>query len=131
MAGVGISFGTSAGAAPVEYRWTGAGWARFQKGTPHVDAAGTQIAPENVIVQFTPYAGSDVNDQFGGADPRGPAGRLGRGLGAHSGRRRRRHVAQAGARRRHHLPDVDGNPIGLTPGRTWIALAPPGGARRL
>ncbi len=131
VAGVGITFGTSAGAAPVEYRWTGAGWARFQKGTPHVDAAGTQIAPENVIVQFTPYVGSGVNDQFGNPIPE--AQLVGSGEAW---------VLTAGGivTGTWHKPtleavttytDVDGNPIGLTPGRTWVALAPPGEGRRL
>src|SRR3546814_3349672 len=63
-AGVHITYGGSAGSAPVAYRWNGAGWARTQKGTPHVDANGVQVAPANVIVQFTPYAGSDVTGQF-------------------------------------------------------------------
>jgi hypothetical protein len=27
--------------------------------------------------------------------------------------------------------DVDGNPVLLTPGRTWVALPAPGGASRL
>jgi hypothetical protein len=131
VAGVGITFGTSAGAAPVEYRWTGAGWARFQKGTPHVDAAGTQIAPENVIVQFTPYVGSDVNDQFGNPIPE--AQLVGSGEAW---------VLTAGGivTGTWHKPaldavttyvDIDGKPIGLTPGRTWVALAPPGEGRRL
>ena len=40
------------------------GWARFQTdnlhgdGSPHVDAAGEQIAPENVVVLYTNYAAS-------------------------------------------------------------------------
>jgi hypothetical protein len=129
--GVNITFGSSAGAAPVEYRWTGAGWARFQKGTPHVDAAGTQIAPENVIVQFTPYASSGVNDQFGKPIPE--AQLVGSGEAW---------VLTAGGlvQGTWHKPtleavttytDVDGNPIGLTPGRTWVALPPPGSATRL
>jgi hypothetical protein len=131
VAGVGITYGSSAGAAPVEYRWTGAGWARFQKGTPHVDAAGTQIAPENVIVQFTPYASSGVNDQFGKPIPE--AQLVGSGEAW---------VLTAGGLvvAQWHKPtldavttytDVDGNAIGLTPGRTWVALVPPGEGRRL
>src|SRR6185312_7582233 len=62
---VTVSYGTSAGAAPVTYTWNGTGWARTQKGTPHVDADGLQVAPPNVIVQFVQYASSGVNDQFG------------------------------------------------------------------
>ena len=128
---VNITFGSSAGAAPVEYRWTGAGWARFQKGTPHVDAADTQIAPENVIVQFTPYASSGVNDQFGKPIPEAQLVGSGEAWVLTAG------GLVAGTWHKPTLEavttytDVDGNPIGLTPGRTWVALPEPGGATRL
>ncbi|MGK2947929.1 MAG: DUF3048 domain-containing protein, partial [Acidimicrobiales bacterium] len=65
VGGVTVVFGTGAGAAPVDYVWNGTGWARNQKGTPHVDADGAQVAPENVVIQFTEYAPSDTADQFG------------------------------------------------------------------
>lgn len=131
VAGVHITFGSSAGSAPVDYRWDGTGWARSQKGTPHVDAAGAQVAPANVIVQFTDYASSGVNDQFGNPIPE--AQMVGEG---------EVWVLTAGGlvQGRWHKPaleavttytDVDGNPIALTPGRTWVALPPPGGATRL
>lgn len=130
-AGVLINFGTTAGAAPVEYRWNGTGWARSQKGTPHLDTAGEQVAPPNVIVQFTPYASSGVNDQFGVPIPE--AQMVGEGdawVFTNGG-------IVAG---RWHKPSIDavttytdpaGNPIGLTPGRTWVALPPPGTGTRL
>lgn len=129
--GVAIVFGTSAGSAPVDYVWDGTGWARTQKGTPHVDAAGQQVAPANVVVQFTDYASSGVNDQFGNPIPE--AQMVGEGDAW---------VLTTGGLvvGRWHKPaleavttytDVDGNPIALTPGRTWVALPPPGGAARL
>lgn len=131
VAGVHITYGSSAGSAPVDYRWDGQGWARWQNGTPHVDAAGQQVAPANVIVQFTPYVGSDVNDQFGVPIPE--AQMVGEGDAWV--------LTQGGLIvARWHKPsldavatytDVDGNPISLTPGRTWVALPPPGGASRL
>lgn len=128
---VRIDFGSSAGAAPVEYHWNGSGWARTQKGTPHVDASGERIAPTNVIIQFTPYASSGVNDQFGVPIPEaqmvgeGDAWVLTDG-GLVVGRWRKSALTAVTT-----YTDVDGNPIGLTPGRTWIALPPPGGATRL
>lgn len=131
VGGVHISFGSSAGSAPVEYRWNGTGWARFQNGTPHVDASGTQVAPANVIVQFTDYASSGVNDQFGKPIPEaqmvgdGDAWVLTNG-GLVVGRWHKPALDAVTT-----YTDVDGNPIGLTPGRTWVALPPPGGATRL
>ena len=56
--------------APVDYRWNGTGWARFQNGTPHVENGGQQVAPENVIIQFVNYVPTDVGDQFGSRSPR-------------------------------------------------------------
>ncbi|MDP1803666.1 MAG: DUF3048 domain-containing protein, partial [Acidimicrobiales bacterium] len=131
VGGVHVTYGSSGGAAPVDYRWNGTGWARFQAGTPHVDVAGVQVAPANVIIQFVPYAPTDVADQFGKLIPE--AQLVGEGDVW---------VLTAGGlvEGRWHKPsleavttftDVDGNPIRLTPGRTWVALPPPGGASRL
>jgi hypothetical protein len=128
---VGVSYGTSAGSAPVEYRWNGSGWARTQKGTPHVDADGAQVAPANVIIQFVPYAGSDVVDQFGTPIPE--AQLLGEGDAW---------ILTMGGLipGRWHKPNLDsvttytdaaGAPVKLTPGRTWVALPMAGGATRL
>jgi hypothetical protein len=130
-AGVHIVYGTSAGSAPVDYVWNGTGWARDQKGTPHVDANGVQVAPENVIVQFTPYAPSDTADQFGVPIPE--AQLVGSGdawIFTNGG-------VVMGTWSKPSLEAVttytgpDGAPIGLTPGRTWIALPEPGGASLL
>lgn len=128
VGGVHIVYGTGAGSAPVDYAWNGSGWARSQRGTPHVDASGKQVAPANVIVQFVNYVPTDVGDQFGVPIPE--AQLLGTGEAW---------VFTAGGliRGTWHKPALDvvttyvdgaGNPIKLTPGRTWVALPPPGGA---
>lgn len=130
-AGVSISYGTMAGSAPVEYRWNGSGWARFQKGTPHVDAAGTQVAPANVIVQFTPYISSGILDQFGKEIPE--ANMVGEGdvwvftNGTVVGGTWRKASVEAPT----EYVDANGDPIKLTPGRTWVALPQPGGGQIL
>lgn len=128
IAGVHIVFGTTAGNAPVDYRWVGGGWARSQNGSPHVDSNGLQVTPQNVIIQFTPYAPTDVGDQFGVLIPEaqlvgeGDAWVLTVGGLVHA---------------RWHKPtldavtsytDANGASVGLTPGQTWVALAPPGSA---
>jgi hypothetical protein len=132
VAGARITFGGGAGGAPVEYRWNGAGgWARTQAGTPHVDSAGMQVAPANVVIQFVNYLPTDVVDQFGVPIPE--AQLLGTGevwVLTNGG------LVQG----TWHKPaldvvttyvDVEGQPIYLTPGRTWVALPSPGGATRL
>jgi hypothetical protein len=131
LGAVRVTYGTSAGSAPVEYRWDGAGWARFQKGTPHVDANGVQFAPPNVIIQFTNYVSSGVNDQFGKPIPE--AQFVGEGEawvltnGGVVGARWQKPSLDAVTT----YTDADGNPIGLTPGKTWVAVVEPGGGTML
>ena len=136
VAGAAVSFGSSAGSAPTEWRWNGTGWARTQKGTPHVDAAGVQVAPANVVIQFVSYAPTDVSDQFGVPIPE--AQLVGEGevwvltgggdspVGLVPGRWKKASVDAVTT-----YVDVDGNPILFTPGRTWVVLPSPGGASRL
>jgi hypothetical protein len=127
VAGVRIVFGDGPGSAPVEYRWDGQGWARTQRDTPHVDAAGQQVAPPNVVIQFTPYAEVQCCDASG--FPIVEAQLIGEGdawilTGGQL-------VEARWARPGHGdvtTYTVDGQPVGLTPGRTWVAIAPPGSA---
>jgi uncharacterized coiled-coil protein SlyX len=115
--GVQINFGSTR----VEYAWNGRGWARTQNGRGHVDTKGVQVAPANVIVQFTNYGISDADERSPEALVVGSGeawvftnGYLVRG------RWTRR---SAGAVTTYN--DELGNPIALTPGSTWIALPRP------
>lgn len=126
--GVRIEFGGGPGSAPVDYEWDGSGWARSQRDTPHVDATGTRVAPPNVIVQFTPYAEVQCCDAAG--FPIVEAQLVGEGDAwvLSAGR-----LVQA-RWSRPTIGDVttytgpDGEPVLLTPGPTWVAIAPPGSA---
>lgn len=114
------------GGQRVGYTWdpTRQGWSRSQDGAPHTTPDGTALAPENVVVQFVDYAPSP-------ADPRSPeAVTVGEGEAW---------VLTAGhlVRGRWVRPtpgdvtqwlDATGQPIALSPGRTWVALPPPGTA---
>ncbi|MDY7100955.1 MAG: DUF3048 domain-containing protein [Actinomycetota bacterium] len=110
-------------AASIRYEWNGAGWARGMNGSWHVDTAGAIAAPENVIVQFINYRPST-------ADARSPhAVMTGSGeawifTAGHV-------VPAAWSRPNLAAPTsftVGGQPVKLTPGRTWVALAEPGTA---
>ena len=89
-----VTYGTQRrrrpGRVPLERRRAGPA---SQKGTPHVDAAGVQVAPPNVIVQFVAVRQLRRQRPVRQADPRGPAGGRGRGLGAHRRRPGRRALA--------------------------------------
>lgn len=128
---VRVTYGTSAGSAPVEYHWNGEGWARTQAGTPHVDAAGVQVAPANVIIQFTPYHGSGVADQFGNDIPEAAMVGEGDAWILTNGGLVAARWSKASVEAITTYTDLDGNPVKLTPGRTWVALPPPGGGAKL
>lgn len=108
----------------VDWAWDAAkgGWLRSQSGTPHVDAAGEQVAPANVVMLYVPYKSAFD-------DPRSPeAVTVGKGdVWVFSNG-----VVIAGTWERASSTDpftfkeANGNPIKLSPGRTWMELAEPG-----
>ena len=107
----------------VEVAWlwdAGAGhWVRGEYGDPHVDTTGAAITAENVMIQFCDYKRSS-------ADPKSPeAITVGEGDAwllsdgkVVKGRWSRPDAAQPAS-----FTDAQGNPMQLTPGRTWIELA--------
>ncbi len=119
-AGVDITFGST----KVGYTWNGKGWARAQNNRSHVDAAGVQATPTNVIVHFTQYGRSPADENSPEAIVSGSgevwiftAGYLVRGTWT-----RKSDAAVAS------YTDERGNPITVLPGNTWIELPRPGGA---
>jgi hypothetical protein len=124
--GVRIVFAEGAGSAPVEYVWNGTGWARWQAGTAHVDAEGVQIAPENVVISYTPYADSDTNDQFGVPIREAQLVGEGEALVLTGGQAFAARWVKPSLEAPAQYVDEAGNPILLTPGRTWVALPEPG-----
>ena len=116
----------SLAATKVQWQWDQAtgGWRRSQDNTPHVDAKGVQIAPQNVVIMFVPYRKS-------AADPISPeAVTVGQGEawvltngGVVKGTWSRPDPSKPAV-----LRDAGGQEIGLTPGRTWVELAQAGDA---
>ncbi|MFQ5558081.1 MAG: DUF3048 domain-containing protein [Acidimicrobiales bacterium] len=115
VTGVTIEFGN----ATIDYTWNGSGWARSQNGRPHVDSGGVQVAPTNVIVQFTIY----------GVSPADAASPEAITLGTNPAWILMDGSLVEGFWRRDELDDpvtfvdLQGRPIDLEPGRTWIELA--------
>jgi len=104
-----------------EHYWDEAvgGWVRVQDGTIHVDKEDVEIAPQNVLVLTVPYGRS-------AADPNSPeAETVGEGLGTLFTDGHAVIVAwsRADAQDPFTLTDGDGDPVLLTPGRTWVLLA--------
>lgn len=126
--GVHINFGSAAGSAPVDYEWTGKGWARSQKATPHVDSNGKRIVPDNVIVQFVRYVSSGVNDGTGRPIPEASLIGEGEAWVLTAGRLIEARWRKPSLDAVTTYTDNNGTPIELTKGRTWVALPPAGGA---
>ncbi|HWS46807.1 MAG TPA: DUF3048 domain-containing protein [Acidimicrobiia bacterium] len=106
----------------VTWNWDPASgtWKRFIFGAPEISAAGTQLAPKNVVVMVVPYVGGDPNHANLGAEAEltgtgtayvFTAGQVVKGTWS---RPDKSQPAQ--------LLDAAGAPIRLTPGPTWVEL---------
>ena len=84
------------------------------------------IAPENVIVQYTPYANSDTNDQFGVPIREAQTVGEGEALVLTGGVAYTARWVKPAANAPTQYLDAAGAPIRLTPGRTWVELPEPG-----
>lgn len=129
MTSFSYSFGGGPVGQPVTMTWDPAvsGWARVQKGTPHVDADGVQIAPPNVIVQFVPYQDTGLVDTSGAAVPEALLVGTGTAWVFTDGTATAAAWSKPSEDALTTYSGPDGAPIGLTPGPTWIALVPVGG----
>jgi hypothetical protein len=89
-------------------------WKRFQHGEPHLVVGGEQIAPTNVVVQFTQYDGESNGQTVGEGDAWiFTDGRVYKG----------RWVRPDRAQPARYI-DLAGAPIMLRPGRTWVEVLP-------
>ena len=128
--GVNISYGGEAN-TQVRYEVVPGGWNRVQDGSAYVDAGGAQVVPANVILQFSEYRDSGFVDVVGSPSPE--AVTVGEGeawvLTDSKLVRGRWSRPEPGAVTTY--TDSAGAPVALTPGRTWIELAPIGSATTL
>ena len=126
-------FSLDFGGVNVDYVWNPAtkGWSRLQVDQTHprpksstLDAAGVQVSPENVIVQFIDYGQSP-------SDSRSPMALTvgsGKVLVFTDGRVVAGTWSRPSADKPTTYTATDGSPILLTPGRTWVALPRAGSA---
>jgi hypothetical protein len=119
-----VDFG---GGVRAEYVWDAerAGWDRFQVDQGHnrdnsatLDTNGVQVAPQNVVILFVPYgqSPSDARSPMALTTGEGDAVVLTAGK-AVLGRWQRPNGLLG-----WQLVDAAGQPIELSPGRTWVAL---------
>lgn len=127
VSGVDVGF-TGAASVAVTYRWDESvgGWARSQAGTPHVDEADVQIAPENLLVQYVSYVNTGLIDVSGSPVPEAILYGSGSGFLLTAGHAMEVHWERPGPDDPTTWTDANGDSLRLTPGRTWIHLVPEG-----
>jgi hypothetical protein len=122
-------FGLGPVGQPVTFTWDPGlgGWARDQKGSAHVDAAGVRIAPPNVIVQFTPYHDTGLYDLSKTPVPEAELVGSGEAWVFIDGRAIKATWRKPDNETITTFTAADDSVIALNPGQTWIALVPTGG----
>jgi Protein of unknown function (DUF3048) N-terminal domain/Protein of unknown function (DUF3048) C-terminal domain len=114
-------------ATSIRWDWDPAAgvWVRTQDGTPHIDDAGTPVTAVNVVIRSTPYHDSGVRDSVGAVVPE--AAMVGEGeawlLSSGQAQPGRWHKPSADAPTTY--TDLDGAPLLLAPGQTWVEVLPP------
>jgi hypothetical protein len=115
----------------VAYAWDqGAGvWKRSQDGTPHVDAKGAQIAPVNVVVQFVTYKDTGQRDASRAVVDEAELVGSGEAWILSGGKVVKGKWSKSSANTVTEYTDASGAKVALTPGVTWVELAPQGSGR--
>jgi hypothetical protein len=128
----GARIGYGGGAATVvNYQWDVnlKGWARTQSGRPHVMAkGGPRIAPANVVVLVTPYKNSGFRDVTGAVSPQAVLEGSGQAWFLSDGKVVQGRWSRPGPLGAFSFTDASGAPAQLTPGQTFVELAPAVGA---
>lgn len=129
-AGVAIAYGGQIN-TQVQYDVVPEGWARSQDGSVYVDTSGAQVVPANVILQFSEYRDSGFVDVVGSPSPEAVTVGEGEAWVLTGGKLVRGRWSRPDPASVTTYTDSAGAPIALTPGRTWIELAPIGSATPL
>jgi hypothetical protein len=114
--------GRGSGGSPVFYNWLGDKWNRSQNGHPHVDAAGRQVAVDNVIVRFHQPLDSGTRDSAGSLVPTAQVLGSGEAWVFSQGTVTVGTWHKPNNTSRTTYVDQDGKHIKLTPGKTWISM---------
>jgi Protein of unknown function (DUF3048) N-terminal domain/Protein of unknown function (DUF3048) C-terminal domain len=112
------------GATTAAFDWNGQGWVRSTDGRSHPDSSGSPVAPANVVVRFTDYTPSPADGRSPEAVVTG-SGELWVLTGGQVVMGRWEQSSPSAPTR---WLTASGEPIRLTPGRTWIVMPNPGSA---
>ena len=101
------------------------GWRRTQNGEAHVDGAGRQVTPANVILQFVTYHDTGQVDSTGTAVPEADVIGDGDAWVLTGGMLIPCRWSKSSDTDVTRYTDASGAPVKLTPGKTWVELVPP------
>jgi hypothetical protein len=104
---------------------TAKGWRRTQNGEIHVDAAGKQVMPANVVIQFTTYHDTGQVDSTGTAVPEADVIGEGDAWVLTGGMLIPCRWSKTSDTDITRYADASGAPVKLAPGKTWVELVPP------
>ena len=129
--GLHVEYQARGRATKMDYAWdAGSGtWKRSQDGTPFNDAAGAQVAPRNVVVQFVTYKDTGQRDRSGAVVDEAQLVGTGDAWVLTDGKVTKGAWSKPTAEAVTAYNDAAGKPVGLTPGTTWVELPPPGAAQ--
>jgi hypothetical protein len=130
VADVRITWGGGAGESPVNWATDPASgtFFRFQRDTPHVDSNGIQVNAANVVIQFVTYVNSGARDVSGSPVPEAELVGSGPVWVLTGGQLIEGTWTRPDGASITSYTDAAGQPIGLTPGRTWVELPMAGAA---
>jgi len=104
---------------------------RTTDGAPHLDAARVQVAPQNVVFQVVSYHNTGLVDRSGAQVPEADLVGEGDAWVLTGGRLVKGHWSRPADDRTTTYTLPSGEPIRLTPGRTWLELVPVGNLKAL
>jgi hypothetical protein len=112
----------------VVYAWDEASktFKRTTDGAPHLDAAGAQVATDNVVFQVVGYRNTGLVDRSGAAVPEAELIGEGEAWVLTAGKLIKGHWSRPSDAQTTTYTLPSGEPIKLTPGRTWLELVPLG-----
>ena len=116
----------SYGASAARWRWDGSRWLRWQRGLEHRLASGQQVSAANVVVIEATRVDTGMVDASGGPVPEFVFVGTGRATVFTDGRRIVGTWTRPTLNSVATLTHAPGEPIELTPGRTWVQLVEAG-----
>ena len=115
------------GQSTSQWTWQDGSWLRQEEGRPHLMADGAQVTANNVVVMHVRVTGSGIRDAAHNEDPYVLATGSGQAEILRDGVLQRGTWSRPTMASPYAFVSDTGQPMTLTPGRTWVELIPTSG----